>query len=214
MVNDPRRKREDLYGETRKDLLTRQLSNAERFDGAILSLSTGALGMSLIFIKDITPIEKSHWTALLFASWYFFGLAITSTVISFLSSQLAIKKQLTYAEEYYLNERNDFLSKVNLPAKITEYLNGAAGILFIMALASTILFVTKNIGGHKPMASEGATETQARQAAPIPGLQSAQPFEKGSPIPSMQPIPTSQPSPSNNQSGGGQPTGPSNSGKK
>jgi len=60
MRNEEGKRREEIYAETRKDLLTRQLSNSEKFDGAILTLSTAALGVSLTFIKDIVPLGKAQ----------------------------------------------------------------------------------------------------------------------------------------------------------
>ena len=53
------KERQRLYEEYRKDLLARQLSNAQNFDKAVLSLSTAGLGFSLAFIKDIIPLTKA-----------------------------------------------------------------------------------------------------------------------------------------------------------
>lgn len=139
--------RQELYAETRKDLLTRQLSNSERFDGAILTLSTAALGISLTFVKEVVPVEKAQCLALLVISWWLFGLAIVSTMVSFLASQLGIKRQLHYAEEYYLNNKEEFLTKENNPAKLTEALNYVSGLLFVAAVILTIVFVSTNLRG-------------------------------------------------------------------
>jgi hypothetical protein len=146
MKNEEEEERQRLYAETRKDLLTRQLSNSEKFDGAILTLSTGGLGISLAFIKDIVPIEKTQCVVLLIVSWRFFGSAIVSTLISFLMSQKGIDKQLHYAEEYYLNQKNEYLTKTNIPAEATKFLNLTSAILFIIAIVLTITFVSINIG--------------------------------------------------------------------
>jgi len=51
--------RQRVYERTRDDLLKRQLSNAENFDKAILSVSTAALGFSLAFLKDIVPLAEA-----------------------------------------------------------------------------------------------------------------------------------------------------------
>lgn len=96
--------RKDLYAETRKDLLSRQLSNSERFDTAVLTLSTGALGASLAFISNVVPLERAQCLILLRVSWWLFGVSIGSTMLSFLASQRGIARQLEYAEAYYLQE--------------------------------------------------------------------------------------------------------------
>ena len=143
MTEDQERK--DVYAATRQDLLNRQLSNSERFDNAILTLSTGSLGVSLAFIKDIVPLNSAIGIKCLRYSWWLFGAAVIFTMLSFVVSQLGIKKQLVYAEEYYLNEKKEYLNKRNMFAVFTEYFNYLAGIFFIFGILTTIYFVTLNI---------------------------------------------------------------------
>ena len=136
---------QDIYARTRQDLLARLLSNSEKYDGAILALSMGALGVSTTYIKDIVPVEEAlHITCLVF-SWIFFGLAIIFTVISFQTSQKGIQTQLEYAEEYYLNKKDEYLKKKNTGAIWTNRLNIASGIFFVIAIVLTIYFVSVNI---------------------------------------------------------------------
>jgi uncharacterized membrane protein len=94
MTDGDREHRQELYDRTRRDLLDRQLSNSEKFDNAILTLSTGALAISLAFIKDIVPLEIAQNLWLLKASWWLFGFSIISTLVSFAASQLGISRQL------------------------------------------------------------------------------------------------------------------------
>ena len=201
MSDDDRKKREAIYTETRKDLLTRQLSNSEKFDGAILTLSTAALGVSLTFVKDIAPItQEIQDICLLKNSWWLFGFAILSTVVSFLVSQLGINTQLKYAEEYYLNQKEEYLNKVNNSAKITEILNYLAAFFFIAALIFTIMFVSGNLREDFVMAEDkGNKAVPLREGAPIPSMQPAggEADKKGAPIPNMQPVPSN----TNNQQG-------------
>lgn len=58
-----------LLAETRADLFKRQLSNAENYDKAILSLSTAFLGLSFAFMKDHVPAHQAEWLYLLYGSW-------------------------------------------------------------------------------------------------------------------------------------------------
>ena len=146
MSDDDQKHRREVYANTRKDLLGRQLSNSEKFDNAILTLSTGALGISLAFIKDIVPLKIAQNLWLLKASWWLFGLSIISTLASFVASQRGISRQLKYAEEYYLNKKDDYLRKRNYPAILTDFLNYSSGTLFIAAILITIFFVISNLG--------------------------------------------------------------------
>jgi small-conductance mechanosensitive channel len=146
MSDEDLRHRQEVYAETRRDLLDRQLSNSEKFDNAILTLSTGALAISLAFIKDIVPLKIAQNIWLLRASWWLFGFSIISTLVSFAASQCGISRQLKYAEEYYLNKKDEYLKKRNYPAILTDCLNYSSGILFIAAIIFTIMFVSSNLG--------------------------------------------------------------------
>lgn len=133
------------YSETRKDLLTRLLSNSEAYDKAILSLSSALLGVSLAFIKDIVHLGQACHKELLYFSWYLFAAAIIITLISFIMSNLGIKKQLKYAEKYYLEGESEYLKKLNIYARLTEVVNILSGGCFVGAVILTVLFVTRNI---------------------------------------------------------------------
>jgi len=146
MSDDDQKHRRDLYANTRRDLLDRQLSNSGKFDNAILTLSTGALSISLAFIKDIVPLKEAQGLWLLKTSWWLFGFSIISTLASFVASQLGISRQLKYAEEYYLNKKDEYLKKRNCPAILTNFLNYSSGILFVAAIIVTIFFVSSNLG--------------------------------------------------------------------
>lgn len=78
---------------------TRQSSNTQMFDKAILTLSSAGLGVSLAFIKDIVPLDKaiSVWglktTIVLYVSWGLFVAAIVTTLYSFIASLQELQKQ-------------------------------------------------------------------------------------------------------------------------
>jgi hypothetical protein len=162
--------RHDLYKNTRDDLLKRQLSNSERLDGAILTLSTGTLGLSLAFIKDIVPISSAVCLLVLKASWWAFGCSIVLTLLSFVASQLAIKKQLIYAKKYYLDKKDKYLTRTNDLARLTDILNYSSCAVFICAIVFTIVFVSSNIGGEGMTAKKSAGSESGRGQA-IPTMQ-------------------------------------------
>jgi len=193
--NDDTKKREELYVETRAELLARQLSNSERFDNAILSLSTGALGISIVFIKDIVPIKTAQNILLLKISWWLFGLSIISTVVSFVASQAGIRTQLKFAEHYYLLKQEEYLKKKNFSSLINDFLNYMSGAIFIVAVILTIIFVSSNIGGNVQM-SDKIKMHRIQGGAEIPKMQSVT-SKDGASIPKMQPItlPTTSQSP-------------------
>lgn len=133
------------YLKERKSLIEAQQQCYQQFDKAILTLSTGGLGVSIIFLRDILPFEQitNYW--FLIGSWILFTISILSTLISFLTSQYAYSVQLRLIEEYFLEKDSDALTKKNRFAQITGGLNISAAVFFILAVISTIVFVSINI---------------------------------------------------------------------
>jgi hypothetical protein len=200
-MDDDRAERERLYSETRTDLLTRQLSNSEKLDGAILTLSTAALGVSIAFIHNVVSLDKAQSIYLLKISWCLFGFSIVSTLVSFIVSQFGIKTQLYYAKEYYLNNNQEYLTKPNTAAKWTDHLNYISAFLFIAALFFTISFVILNLGDNCIMSKKETKITTkeniaavpppgGRMGATIPTMRPAtgKKLKDGAPIPTMQPV--------------------------
>lgn len=214
-------KRANIYSEARKDLLTRQLSNSENFDRAILSLSVACLGFSLAFIKDVIPLVDAKLLFCLYLSWLFFTISILTTLISFLSSQSGIKKQLEYAEKYYIERKNEFFTKKHWTARITDLLNISSGIIFVIAIIFSVVFVYSNIEGGKKMEKPGQKKkVPITEGATIPEMQKipGDVIKKGAPIPNMQPIPkppkTNQPGSEDKPTSGGQPSSEGQGGSK
>ena len=146
-MDDDEKLRRDLLAETRRDLLARNLSNSEKYDGAILTLSMAALGLSLTLIKGRGGLELSVDWICLFLSWCFFGLAIVSTICSFLVSQQAINKQIEYAEKYYLEREEEYLTKKSPYHVLTDWFNYLSGVSFVTAIMLTIVFVSTSVRG-------------------------------------------------------------------
>lgn len=178
--------RQELYAKTRDDLLKRQLSNSENADRAVLTVSAAALGFSLAFIKDIVPLGTATYTALLYWSWICFVLAIIITLASFFTSQYAINAQLVLAERYYLLNEEDALKARPRLATITDRLNMAGAVIFVVGIVATCIFVTINLGKETPMAERN---NLAPNGAAIPNIQKAPSgvVQKGANIPTMQP---------------------------
>lgn len=135
----------DSYRQFYEEIAKRQLSNNEAFDKAILSLSSAGLALSLTFFKFVVPIEKAVSTNILERAWYLFLAAIICTLASYVTSQRALKTEIDHAEKYYLEDNEDYQSKNNPAANLTEVLNVLSGLIFIGALISVVLFVTENI---------------------------------------------------------------------
>lgn len=131
--------------EYRAELFRRQLSNAENFDKAILTYATGALALSLGFLKDYVPISKASCPFLLYASWTMFALCIMSTIVSYLIGQHAISKQYEIADNFYKSQEQEPVMVRNHATIYAERCNTTSGVLFCLAVATTTLFVFFNL---------------------------------------------------------------------
>lgn len=130
------------YEAYRDHLHTALQSAHEQYDRAILTLSTGLLGLSVTFIKSDSATAAPPLRCLLVLSWVFLLLAIISTLVSFLFSQRALRKALNDAHELYILKRNEVLQKKNVWSQATELLNAASGCFFLTGALLTVLFVT------------------------------------------------------------------------
>jgi hypothetical protein len=135
----------DVYQKCRDDLLKRQLSNTENFDRAILTLSSSTLGLTLTFIRNVTPIEEAHHVWLLLSAWILLAIAIVVTLSSFLISQEGVKKQMIYIEEFYLNGKDEYFNKQNIFSRLNDLAGYLSALKFTIAMFFLVAFVCLNI---------------------------------------------------------------------
>jgi len=131
-----------IYLDERKSLFNSKYESSRSFDRAILTLSAGALGLSITFIKQIAPCPKNDTHIFIILSWICFGLSILSTLISFLTSQKACERQIKILENSFVEHSNNF--KTNIYSKWTEGLNVTSIILFIAGVVFLLIFSTLN----------------------------------------------------------------------
>src|SRR6266851_1920817 len=141
------KRRQELHDQHKARICEDIQSSTDSFDQSLLTLSSGALGVSLAFIKDIVPLKEAVWIGLLFASWIAFALCIVTTVVSFLLSVKANKQQLGYIDEYYLDHKDDALDKHKASGyvKWLQRCTWIGIILFVAGLFCTIIFACENI---------------------------------------------------------------------
>lgn len=121
------------------DLLNRSyLESSSQFDKQLLFVASGALGLSLAFIKDIVVLSKATNKELLILSWISFGLVILINVISHYTSLKAINYKIEN-----VNKKNDKLSKrFN---SVTKYFNVIMIVFLAIGLISLNVFIGINI---------------------------------------------------------------------
>jgi len=130
------------YINERNTLITAEKESSQYFDKAILTLAAGALGLSLTFIDKIAPSPKGCTVYILGVAWFFFCTSMLSTLISFLTSQSACRKQREILENEFFNKDRP---KQNTAATITNVLNWIAIVLFILGVLFLITFSFINL---------------------------------------------------------------------
>lgn len=131
----------EVYLDERKLLVDAIREGARSFDKAILTLSAGAFGLSLAFVKQIAPTVQPRTIILLITSWVLFAISILVTLISFLTSQSACRRQIEILESK-LSKKDDH---TNTPAKWTDVLNITSIIMFVIGVVFLSTFAISNL---------------------------------------------------------------------
>jgi hypothetical protein len=155
-------------------------ANYESIDKNILGLSSGALALSIAFIKDVVPLAAATWFFLLMLSWLLFAAAITFTLLACLTSQAAHDRQLENVEAFRSGEDGALEENNNRHIASTKWLNRAAVICFFTGLFATLTFVGINTAKVRYMSDSN---------------KSAAPPEKRGIVPPSLPSPPRQPPP-------------------
>jgi len=143
----------DLFSEHQKQAWASIQSSSDEYDKSILTLSSGGLGLSLAFIKDIVPLNQAIALPLLYCSWVAFTLSIIITVFSFRLSVLVHENYLDNLYKYYIERKEECYNKGRWADQALETLAWLAGGLFVVAVIMTIMFARQNITAlrlHKP----------------------------------------------------------------
>jgi hypothetical protein len=124
------------------DLLYESEGEAQdNYDKTILTLSSGALGISFAFITDIVGPESITNVGLLISSWICWGISVVAVLMSYFTSNITHRRAI----DLFINGERDHQKLYGIPGIITWYLNGLGGVLFIVGLILIVLFVKINI---------------------------------------------------------------------
>lgn len=118
----------------RNKLQELEVQSSASYDKAILTLSGGAIALSLTFVKSFTNITS---TCLLSISWILWTISIVCMLSSFVTSQFSIRKAINH-----IDDEKDEEKIFNTLHYVTLSLNIISGISFIVG---TFLFLTFSI---------------------------------------------------------------------
>ena len=98
-MSDQRDDAYQRYLDERKTYIEAKTGVSSSFDRAILSLSGGALALSIVFVKQIAPDPRSTSIPWLMGAWSTFAFAIVLMLSSLFASQLAIQREIDLLDE-------------------------------------------------------------------------------------------------------------------
>ena len=114
----------------------------ESYDKAILSLSGGGLGVSLVYLKDVIGTRALVLPGVLWVAWITWTFSIVCILLSFFFSKHSLVKAIEQVDGGRIHSE---VPGGNF-AKTTERLNVLSGILFLLGVFFMLLFVYKNFG--------------------------------------------------------------------
>lgn len=142
--NKDTEERKRLYESARKEILDARTQNMNNLGKSILTLSSGAIGVSLFFLKYhvSTGAQQDKSYVYLLVSWVSLVSAILFIVLSYLFGGFAADKQLKIAEDYYLNGKGMRLNKFNF---WTNFFNITGSITFMIGIYFLLKFVSNSV---------------------------------------------------------------------
>jgi hypothetical protein len=144
-VESPRDTSLELYHEHRKQAWQDIQTSTDQFDRSLLTLSSGALALSLAFIKDLVPLKSAVGIWWLYSSWISFVLCMIVTLFSFPLSVKALKINLDYVRKYYIEKKEEYFDKQSPWSKAVSWCSILGGTFFLLGIICTMVFVYENI---------------------------------------------------------------------
>lgn len=134
--------RRNEYLDERKLLIDAEREQSRSFDKAMLTLSAGALALSLTYMADFVVSPSGQ--GLLYAAWILFSISLLATAWSFLISQSALRKQREILDAIHGDKRRADRHSKNTLGRVTNCLNLCSVIAFTVAVAMLAAFAILN----------------------------------------------------------------------
>lgn len=134
----------DTYLKERESLINSELEGSKSFDKFILTLSAGAIGLSLTFIDKLISGIYPGTIWLLGIAWVSLVMSMLFTLLSLLTSQSSCRKQRDILDKIYNNQTSD-VEQTNVFSTLTNGLNIFSMGFFIMGVILLLTFCTVNI---------------------------------------------------------------------
>jgi hypothetical protein len=110
------------------------------YDKAVMTLSGGALGISMTFLKDIVPSPLPETKFLLYISWISMAVSLASILVSYLFSMASLRNAIRQVDDgtIYTKKARGF------SARFTAFLRVLASVGFLVGVIGFICFALSN----------------------------------------------------------------------
>ncbi|MBL4798264.1 MAG: hypothetical protein JKY50_12680 [Oleispira sp.] len=145
--------------EYRNLLISTQRQLNENYDKLVVTLSGGALALSMTFLKDIINLKDAKYIWMLVFSWSLFILSLAAIFGEILFGIEAYKKAVTQLDNNTVRSE-----KVGgLFSSLTKWFSRIAAMSLVLGLLTISLFVFLNLGDND---GRNTTTTTAEAAQP------------------------------------------------
>ena len=145
MTEDEETRRRE-YLDERDNLLEGRTKAAERFETALITLSGGALVLSITFLHNIAPDRK--WIAIMIFSWGFLLASLTLMLLIFFLGIYAYEKDMNALGEEYVTQT--LTKRPVCLIKWLQILEGTSIGFFIGGSILFALFAAVNLSSFLP----------------------------------------------------------------
>lgn len=125
----------------RNQLLEWEQKIGDSYDKTLITLSGGALGLTITFIKNIIEENAIVCINLLLFSWGAWIVSLTSLLMALYFAQFAYRRTITQLDEKTIYEQTPGGKFTN----IVSFCNAVGGIGFIVGVVAIVMFVSTNL---------------------------------------------------------------------
>lgn len=142
----------DVYTNQRNGFDASYRDGEKTLDTWLLTLSGGALGLSMTFLKDIAGGHPAAWISLLAFAWSMLGTSILCVLVNLYKAPKMCLKSIEALDYCMKNYRSHcFLDDVRSkqekePVKWFDLRNVLAASTFIIGIVCLGIFLMKNLG--------------------------------------------------------------------
>jgi hypothetical protein len=147
--------------------------NIEPYDKAILTLSSGALALSLTFSKDLVAPELAQANVILYLSWILFVLSLGTNIYAFLNTLRTIPKHRAFLDDVFKHCKKtpaDYEEFVRETYVTIEVFNTCQGIFFLCGMLAFTTYVIINYQARICAAHHAPVPTAITAQPPAPTL--------------------------------------------